>query len=95
MADPGTPVRNLDRDLAYIHEAPEQLEMLRAVSKAAFRIRSPETAIGTLREAVRVALTPPRGPVSVEIPIDIQAAHIDNPASLEPAAIEPAGYPGA
>jgi acetolactate synthase I/II/III large subunit len=80
----------LDRDLAYIHEAPEQLEMLRAVSKAAFRIRSPETAIGTLREAVRVALTPPRGPVSVEIPIDIQAAHIDSPASLEPAAIEPA-----
>jgi acetolactate synthase-1/2/3 large subunit len=95
----GTPVLHLtgqievpylDRDLAYIHEAPEQLEMLRAVSKAAFRIRSPETAIGTLREAVRVALTPPRGPVSVEIPIDIQAAHIDSPASLEPAAIEPA-----
>jgi acetolactate synthase I/II/III large subunit len=95
----GTPVLHLtgqievpylDRDLAYIHEAPEQLEMLRAVSKAAFRIRSPETAIGALREAVRVALTPPRGPVSVEIPIDIQAAHIDSPASLEPAAIEPA-----
>jgi acetolactate synthase I/II/III large subunit len=80
----------LDRELAYIHEAPEQLEMLRAVSKAAFRIRSADTAIGTLREAVRVALTPPRGPVSVEIPIDIQAAHIDGPASLEPAAIEPA-----
>ena len=80
----------LDRELAYIHEAPEQLEMLRAVSKAAFRIRSADTAIGTLREAVRVALTPPRGPVSVEIPIDIQATHIDGPASLEPAAIEPA-----
>jgi acetolactate synthase-1/2/3 large subunit len=80
----------LDRELAYIHEAPEQLEMLRAVSKAAFRIRSPDTAIGTLREAVRVALTPPRGPVSVEIPIDIQAAHVDSPASLEPAALEPA-----
>ena len=36
---------------------PEQLDNARAVSKAAFRIRSPETAIGTLREAVRVALT--------------------------------------
>src|SRR5262249_10162126 len=79
----------LDRELAYIHEAPEQLEMLRAVSKAAFRIRSPETALGTLREAVRVALTPPRGPVSVEIPIDIQATQIDPPASLEPAVSEP------
>ncbi|HSD54893.1 MAG TPA: thiamine pyrophosphate-binding protein [Burkholderiales bacterium] len=77
----------LDRDLAYIHEAPEQLDMLRAVSKAAFRVRSPETALGTLREAVRVALTAPRGPVSVEIPIDIQAAEIERPASLEPAAV--------
>jgi len=94
----GTPVLHLtgqievpylDRELAYIHEAPEQLEMLRAVSKAAFRIRSPETAIGTLREAVRVALTPPRGPVSVEIPIDIQAAQIERPTSLEPVVIEP------
>ncbi len=93
----GTPVLHLtgqievpylDRDLAYIHEAPEQLEMLRAVSKAAFRVRSAETALGTLREAVRVALTAPRGPVSVEIPIDIQAAEIEVPASLAPA--EPA-----
>jgi len=77
----------LDRDLGYIHEAPEQLDMLRAVSKAAFRVRSPETALGTLREAVRVALTAPRGPVSVEIPIDIQATEIEIPASLAPAVV--------
>jgi len=92
----GTPVLHLtgqievpylDRDLAYIHEAPEQLDMLRAVSKAAFRVRSAETALGTLREAVRVALTAPRGPVSVEIPIDIQAAEIEVPASLAPAEV--------
>ena len=89
----GTPVLHLtgqievpylDRELAYIHEAPEQLDMLRAVSKAAYRVRSAETALGTLREAVRVALTPPYGPVSVEIPIDIQATEIDVPASLAP-----------
>ncbi|MGB8433739.1 MAG: thiamine pyrophosphate-binding protein, partial [Burkholderiales bacterium] len=77
----------LDRDLAYIHEAPEQLDMLHAVSKAAFRVRSPETALGTLREAVRVALTAPTGPVSIEIPIDIQATEIDAPQSLAPAEI--------
>ena len=58
--------------------------MLKAVSKAAFRVRSVETALGTLREAVRVALTAPSGPVSVEIPIDIQAAEIDWPADLAP-----------
>jgi acetolactate synthase-1/2/3 large subunit len=89
----GTPVLHLtgqievpylDRELAYIHEAPEQLDMLQAVSKAAFRVRSAETALGTLREAVRVALTPPYGPVSVEIPIDIQATEIEAPGSLTP-----------
>jgi len=89
----GTPVLHLtgqievpylDRDLGYIHEAPEQLEMLSAVSKAAFRVRSAETALGTLREAVRIAMTAPRGPVSVEIPIDIQAARITLPDSLDP-----------
>jgi acetolactate synthase-1/2/3 large subunit len=94
----GTPVLHLtgqievpylDRDLAYIHEAPEQLDMLRAVSKAAFRVRSAETALGTLREAVRVALTAPRGPVSVEIPIDIQATEIEVPVSLAPAPVAP------
>ncbi|WP_206954452.1 thiamine pyrophosphate-binding protein [Trinickia acidisoli] len=64
----------LDQDLAYIHEAPDQLTMLSSISKAAFRVRSADTALATLREAVRVARTAPSGPVSVEIPIDIQAA---------------------
>ncbi len=51
----------LDRDLGYIHEAPAQVAMLQAVGKAAFRIRNPETALATLREAVRVALQHPVG----------------------------------
>lgn len=72
----------LDQNLAYIHEAPDQLTMLKAVSKAAFRVRSVETAISTIRQAVQLALTAPTGPVSVEIPIDIQAALIDMPADL-------------
>ncbi len=80
-------VAYLDQDFAYIHEAPRQLEMLRAVSKAAFRVRSAETALGTLREAVRMALTPPRGPVSIEIPIDIQSAEITLPASIAAPAV--------
>ncbi|MDR5828653.1 thiamine pyrophosphate-binding protein [Caballeronia sp. LP006] len=72
----------LDQDLAYIHEAPDQLAMLHSISKAAFRVRTVETALPTIREAVRVALTAPAGPVSVEIPIDIQAAQIEWPADL-------------
>lgn len=76
----------LDRDLAYIHEAPDQLTMLKAVSKEAWRVRSAETALATFKQAVRVALSAPSGPVSVEVPIDIQAAEIDMPEDLEPLA---------
>ncbi|SAL77324.1 acetolactate synthase II large subunit [Caballeronia choica] len=72
----------LDQDLAYIHEAPDQLSMLSSISKAAFRVRSVDTALPTIREAVRVAQAAPSGPVSVEIPIDIQAAQIEWPADL-------------
>ncbi len=74
----------LDRQRAYIHEAHKQPDMLAAVSKAAYRVWSAETALPTLKEAVRTALTAPRGPVSVEIPIDVQAAVIDWPTDLSP-----------
>ncbi len=74
----------LDQSLSYIHEAPDQLTMLQAVSKAAFRVRSVETALSTVKLAVQTALTAPTGPVSVEIPIDIQAALIPWPSDLLP-----------
>jgi acetolactate synthase-1/2/3 large subunit len=74
----------LDRDLGYIHEAPDQLTMLKSVSKAAFRVRSADTALATLRKAVQTALTAPSGPVSVEIPIDIQQARVPLPTDLSP-----------
>jgi len=74
----------LDQKLSYIHEAPDQLTMLGAVSKAAFRVRSAETCLSTLKAAVQAALTAPTGPVSVEIPIDIQQTVIDMPADLAP-----------
>ncbi|WP_119292548.1 thiamine pyrophosphate-binding protein [Azohydromonas sediminis] len=79
----------LDRDLGYIHEHPAQLAMLKAVGKEAFRVRNPETALATLREAVRLAHTPPCGPVSVEIPIDVQKATLELPPDLSPLAVPP------
>ena len=79
----------LDRDLGFIHEAPGQLTMLQAAGKAAFRMRSPETALATLREAVRIAHTPPCGPVSIEIPIDVQASLIALPSHLAPVRAAP------
>jgi acetolactate synthase-1/2/3 large subunit len=73
----------LDRGLSDVHEAKDQLGMLEAAGKRAFRIWSADTAAGVLREALRCALTPPCGPVSVEIPIDVQQAEISSwPASL-------------
>jgi acetolactate synthase-1/2/3 large subunit len=69
----------LDRGRSYVHEAPGQTVMLGAVSKAVLRVWSAETAPGVLAEAAKLALTPPCGPVSVEIPIDLQGA----PLALE------------
>ena len=74
----------LDRDASFIHETKDQLTFLRASSKAAFRITSPDNAVGVIREAIRVATTVPMGPVSVELPIDVQAAEIDLPMNLGP-----------
>ncbi len=74
----------LDRDLGFIHEARDQLAMLQAVGKKAYRIGSPDMALGILKEAIRTALTAPTGPVSIEIPIDVQSADIDWPADLAP-----------
>lgn len=78
----------LDRDLGYIHEATHQLEMFKTVTKAAFRVHKPEMAVPTLREAVRVAMTAPTGPVAVEIPIDIQKALLDEMPQTEPAPLD-------
>jgi len=73
----------LDRGGAYIHEAVDQPGLLSAVSKAFFRIRTPQEALGTLKRAVQLALTAPTGPVSIEIPIDVQEAEVPLPdASL-------------
>src|SRR5690606_9124010 len=53
----------LDLGYSYIHEAPDQLNMLKAISKKAFRVRDAESALATLKQAVQTALTAPTGPV--------------------------------
>ncbi len=78
----------LDRNLAYIHEAKNQLGMLKSVSKAAYRIPSPEEALPILEKALKTSLSAPTGPVSLEIPIDVQAASANIPDRFEPVVIE-------
>ena len=61
-----------DRDRAALHDVPRQPEMLRSVSKAVFRTWEPSQAAGSLAAAVAACKTPPSGPVSLELPVDIQ-----------------------
>ncbi|HVZ50864.1 MAG TPA: thiamine pyrophosphate-binding protein [Pseudolabrys sp.] len=66
----------VDRDRAAIHDVPRQPDMLKAISKSYFRIWEPAAAIDTLVAAVRDALTAPSGPVTLEIPVDVQRVRV-------------------
>ena len=68
----------------YIHDCKDQLGMLESISKFAHRVRRPEQAPAIFREAVIQAMSPPAGPVSVEIPIDFQASLIKVPSIVTP-----------
>ncbi len=66
-----------------MHDPYDQLGMLRSVCKTAYRVRSAQQALGVLTRAATDALTPPMGPVSVEVPIDIQRTPVPRPAMLD------------
>ncbi len=78
-----TATGDLDRAHGAVHDVPNQLGMLKAVSKAAYRVQTPERAFGILLKAAAEALSPPMGPVSIEIPIDVQRAPIERPTQLD------------
>jgi acetolactate synthase I/II/III large subunit len=85
----------MDRDRAAIHDVPRQADMLRAVSKAYFRVWEGRTAVGMVVAAARAALTAPRGPVSLEVPIDVQREKVVRPGHvgigpITPQAADPA-----
>jgi acetolactate synthase-1/2/3 large subunit len=72
----------MDRDRAAIHDVPRQADMLRAISKDYFRIWEGRTAVAMVEAAARAALTPPRGPVSLEVPIDVQREKVPRPQHI-------------
>jgi acetolactate synthase I/II/III large subunit len=71
-----------DRDKAAIHDVPRQPDMLKAISKAYFRIQEAANAQGVLQAAVTAAYDAPSGPVSLEIPVDVQRMKHDYPTSI-------------
>ena len=72
-----------DRDMGSVHDPLDQLGMMRSVCKSAYRIRSAQQAMGVLTRAAADAMSAPQGPVSVEVPIDLQRMKIDRPAMLD------------
>jgi len=77
-------LEHVDKEHGFIHEARDQLTMLRAVSKSAWRVTEANSALDIFKLAVRDAMTAPSGPVSVEVPIDIQQTEIEWPTDLSP-----------
>src|SRR5262249_23127552 len=78
----------IDTGRGYIHDCKDQFGMLKSISKKTYLVRHPEEAPAVFRRAIAEALTPPPGPVSVEVPIDFQAQLITVPpivASTSPA----------
>ena len=78
-----TATENLDKNQGTVHDVPDQLGMLKSISKKAIRISHADDALAQLIEATTIALTPPMGPVSVEIPIDIQRTNKKRPLMLD------------
>lgn len=78
-----TSTRHVDRGVGTVHDPVDQLGMLASVSKAAYRVRSAQNAFGVLTRAAAEALSAPTGPVSVEVPIDLQRQPIERPAALD------------
>ncbi|GLV84195.1 benzoylformate decarboxylase [Streptomyces lavendulae subsp. lavendulae] len=51
--------------------ASDLVAMARPVTKYATRVTDPRSVLRTVRRAVKIALTPPRGPVFVALPMDV------------------------
>ena len=76
----------LGKGKGFLHEAKDQLAMLRTATKWAAGAESTEAIPAVLGEAIRQALSGRKRPVAIEIPIDLQYFEADAvvPSSFEP-----------
>lgn len=82
-----TATRFLGRDSGAVHDLTGQGAMLAAVCKSVHRPLSPEHVFAALTAAAADALSAPRGPVTIEIPADLQTAQVARPAALDTLAL--------
>jgi acetolactate synthase-1/2/3 large subunit len=71
------PSHLLGRGRGYLHELPDQLGAFQTLVKDAWRATSIESVPGLLQRAFELALTPPSGPVFVEIGVDLLNGEAD------------------
>ena len=67
------PSEGIGRGIGYLHELPDQLATLRSITRWADRIMQPEAAPALVNEAFARLNGGRRGPVSLEMPMDIMA----------------------
>ena len=71
-----------------LHETPDQLEIIRPLTRFARRVTSPDTLAETINEAVAVLRGPLPGPAFIEIPHDLflapVSADVSKPAGQNP-----------
>ncbi|MDH3667826.1 MAG: thiamine pyrophosphate-binding protein [Paracoccaceae bacterium] len=77
------PAALADRGMGLVHDIPDQPGLMAASGKAAYRIRAGSEAFAVMKRAVEDALTFQKGPVTVEIPIDVQLEEITRPSGLD------------
>jgi thiamine pyrophosphate-dependent acetolactate synthase large subunit-like protein len=73
-----------------LHEATDQAAMFEPVTKGTLRVRQAASLRAATTEAARLALQPPQRPVYLEIPTDLLAAEVSEPAAVPPGAPPPA-----
>jgi acetolactate synthase I/II/III large subunit len=81
----------IGRGRGFLHDLPDQRASFAPIVKRAWRAESAAALPELLAEAWRTALTPPSGPVYLEVPVDV----LDGPAggTAAPAALDPAPAP--
>lgn len=67
----------LGQDRGMLHDTARQFDLLQAVSKSAFTVRTADSARRVLWTAAAEAIAQPQGPVSVEWPYELQYARQD------------------
>ena len=84
-----TATRFLGGDTGAVHDLPGQGAMLAAVCKSVHRPLAPDDVFACLLDAATNALSAPRGPVSIEIPADLQRQPIARPPELDALSLQP------